>query len=196
MPINLLLALLALLGPVSVLAAESDPYAADRQALIKLFREMEASINAQDVERMVAQMHPAGDGDLAERRGLARTRRDQGLLSADGQGRAAHPRPLPDRPPSWAPRTFLRHGEVAVADGTMVDEFFPVARGPFTPKFQLDLDLGEDRRTVESGVDAPVVERVHQFAARRSESGHLVRGGGRRLLGLVLGWLLGRMRRR
>jgi hypothetical protein len=56
--LNLLLALLALLGPASALAADNDPYAADRQALIKIFREIEASINAQDVDRMVAQMAP------------------------------------------------------------------------------------------------------------------------------------------
>jgi hypothetical protein len=56
--LNLLLALLALLGPVSALAADNDPYAADRQALIKLFREMEASINAQDVDRMVPRWLP------------------------------------------------------------------------------------------------------------------------------------------
>jgi len=50
------LALLA--AGVSLATAADDPHAADRQALIRLFREMEASINAQDVERMVAQMHP------------------------------------------------------------------------------------------------------------------------------------------
>ena len=45
-------------GPGRALAADADPYADDRAALIKVFREIEASINAQDVDRMVKQMHP------------------------------------------------------------------------------------------------------------------------------------------
>src|SRR5262249_46657326 len=39
-------------------AADADPHAEDRQALLKVFREIEAAINAQDVDRMVANMHP------------------------------------------------------------------------------------------------------------------------------------------
>ena len=39
-------------------AADADPRADDRTELIKVFREIEASINAQDVDRMVRQMAP------------------------------------------------------------------------------------------------------------------------------------------
>src|SRR5258707_8542052 len=40
-------------------AADADSHDEDRKALIKVFHEIEASINAQDVDRMVAQMDPA-----------------------------------------------------------------------------------------------------------------------------------------
>ena len=50
--------LLGVLGAVGVHAADADPYAQDRQALLKVFREIEAGINDQNVDRMVAQMHP------------------------------------------------------------------------------------------------------------------------------------------
>ena len=39
-------------------AADADPRADDRKELLKVFREIEASINAQDVDRMVQQMAP------------------------------------------------------------------------------------------------------------------------------------------
>lgn len=51
----------ALAMPTLLQAADldpSDPHAADRQALIKVFQEIEVGINDQNIERMVAQMTP------------------------------------------------------------------------------------------------------------------------------------------
>ncbi len=113
-------------------AAEADPHAADRQALITLFREMEASINAQDVERMVAQMHPQAtvtwlNGEVSRGHDEIRAyyhrmvKGDQRILD----------RYLTTAKLGASAR-FFGNGEVAVADGTMVDQFFPVARGAFS----------------------------------------------------------------
>ncbi len=127
----LYLLFLLLPGPGSALAADADPYAADRQALIRLFREMEASINAQDVDRMVAQMHPQAtvtwlNGEVS--RGHDEIRAYYNRM-VKGEQR------ILDRYLTTAKlgahARFFGNGEVAVADGTMEDEFFPVARGPF-----------------------------------------------------------------
>ncbi|HMV05316.1 MAG TPA: nuclear transport factor 2 family protein [Accumulibacter sp.] len=123
------LALLA--AGVSLATAADDPHAADRQALIRLFREMEASINAQDVERMVAQMHPQAtvtwlNGEVS---------RGHDEIRAYYQRMVKGDQRILDRylttAKLGASARFFGNGEVAVADGTMVDEFFPVARGPF-----------------------------------------------------------------
>jgi len=126
---SLLLALLAA-GVLPATAAD-DPHAADRQALIRLFREMEASINAQDVERMVAQMHPQAtvtwlNGEVS---------RGHDEIRAYYQRMVKGDQRILDRylttAKLGASARFFGNGEVAVADGTMADEFFPVARGPF-----------------------------------------------------------------
>ena len=194
--LNLLLVLLALLGPASALAADNDPYAADRQALIRIFREIEASINAQDVDRMVAQMAPEAtvtwlNGEVS--RGHAEIKAyyhrmvkgeqrilDRYLTTAK-IGASAH---------------FFGHGEVAVADGTMVDEFFPVARGPFT--------LNSNWTSTSAKIDGQwKVVSMHlslnvftnSLIAEAKEAIWWA-AGGTGLAGLVLGWLIGRMRRR
>ena len=194
--LNLLLVLLALLGPASALAADNDPYAADRQALIRIFREIEASINAQDVDRMVAQMAPEAtvtwlNGEVS--RGHAEIKAyyhrmvkgeqrilDRYLTTAK-IGASAH---------------FFGHGEVAVADGTMVDEFFPVARGPFT--------LNSNWTSTSAKIDGQwKVVWMHlssnvftnSLIAEAKEAIWWA-AGGTGLAGLVLGWLIGRMRRR
>jgi hypothetical protein len=117
--------------PLTMARAADDPHAEDRKELLKVFREIEAAINAQSVDRMVMQMAPDATVTVAQRRSVARARRDQGLLRAHGQGREADPRQVHDAAKVSAPARFFGGGEVAVADGTTEDEFFPVARGPF-----------------------------------------------------------------
>src|SRR4029450_530175 len=50
----------SLLFPLLVMraVAADDPHAEDRKELLKVFREIEAGINAQSVDRMVTQMAP------------------------------------------------------------------------------------------------------------------------------------------
>jgi ketosteroid isomerase-like protein len=194
--LNLLLALLALLGPVSALAADNDPYAADRQALIKIFREIEASINAQDVDRMVTQMHPHAtvtwlNGEVSrghaeikayyQRMLKGEQRTLDRYLTTAKLGASAH---------------FFGNGEVAVADGTMEDEFFPVARGPFT--------LNSNWTSTSAKIDGKwKVVSMHLssnvftnslIAEAKEAIWYAAAGAG--VAGLLLGGLIGRMRRR
>jgi len=112
-------------------AADDDPHVQERQALLKVFREIEAGINDQNVDRMVAQMHPQAtvtwlNGEISRghdeikayyhRMVKGEKRYLDKYLTAAKVG---------------APARFYGNGELAVADGSTEDEFFPVARGPF-----------------------------------------------------------------
>lgn len=128
--LNLLLAVtLAVLTPGQARADAGDSHAADREALIKVFHEMEAAINDQNVERMVAQMTP--DATVTWLNGEVSRGHDQ--IRAYYQRMVKGPERILDKYTTAAKigahaRFF---GDVAVADGTMHDSFFPVARGPF-----------------------------------------------------------------
>jgi len=127
--------LFALTIPGFLHAAEldsNDPHAADRQALITVFKEVEAGINAQDVERMVAQMAP--DTTVTWLNGEVSRGHDE--IRAYYQRMVSGPERILEKYTTVAKigehaRFF---GDVAVADGTMVDTFIPVARKPFELK--------------------------------------------------------------
>lgn len=192
----LLVLLFASLGAVDAVAADGDPHATDRQALIAIFHEMEAAINAQDVERMIAQMSPdvtvtwlngevsRGHAEIkayydrmlrGERRTLDR------YLTTAKLGASAH---------------FFGNGEVAVADGTMEDEFFPVARGPFR--------LSSNWTSTSAKIDGKwQVVSMHLssnvftnslIAEAKAAIWYAAAGAG--FAGLLLGGLLGRLWRR
>ncbi|HNH25328.1 MAG TPA: nuclear transport factor 2 family protein, partial [Accumulibacter sp.] len=121
--------LLMLNGTLS--AVETDPHAADRQSLLHVFREIEAGINDQDVERMVAQMDRQAtvtwlNGEVSRGHDEIRAyyqrmvKGDQRILNRyQTHAKVA------------ARARFFADGQLAVADGTMEDEFFPVSRAPF-----------------------------------------------------------------
>ena len=120
---------LALLSVVAAHAADPDPHAEDRKELLKVFREIEASINAQDVDRMVQQMAPNAtvtwlNGEVS--RGHAEIKAYYDRM-VKGEKRILDKYTTAAK--VAAPARFF--GDVAVADGTTEDEFFPVARGPF-----------------------------------------------------------------
>ena len=125
------LALAALLRPFP-LTAQSDGRQDDREALRKILSEVEKAINAQDIEGIVAQMSPdctvtwwnaeISRGHDEIRAYYRRMVKDEGRLINKYTTQAklgAHAR-------------FVGSGgDVALADGSMEDEFFPVIRGPF-----------------------------------------------------------------
>jgi len=177
-------------------AAAEDLHEADRKALLKVFREIEAGINDQNVERMIAQMHP--QATVTWLNGVISRGHDeirayyQRMVKADNR----YIDKYLTQAKVGAPARFYGNGEVAVADGSMEDEFFPVARGPFklssrwtstSAKFDgewkvVSLHLSSNVFTnslIEEATDAAVKVGV---------------GAG--VGGLILGFLIGRWRRR
>ena len=106
-----------------------DPRAADRQALVKVFKEIEAGINDQNVERMVAQMTPDATVTWLN----AEVSRGHEQIRAYYQRMVKGPERILNKYTTAAKlgehaRFF---GDVAVADGSMQDAFSPVTRKPF-----------------------------------------------------------------
>ncbi len=128
LPLMLALALPTLLQETAF-ADPADPHAADRQALIKVFQEIEAGINDQNIERMVAQMTPDAtvtwlNGEVSRGHDEIRAYYQRMVKGSD---RILNKYTTAAKIGAHA-RFF---GEIAVADGTMQDSFFPVSRKPF-----------------------------------------------------------------
>jgi ketosteroid isomerase-like protein len=111
-------------------AQQPDPHADDRKQLRTMLAEFEAAINAQSIDRMVAQM----DDNVtviwlnAEvSRGKDEVRAYYGRMV--GHDKAILKKYL-TKASLGAPAKF--YGEVAIADGSAADEFYPIARGFFT----------------------------------------------------------------
>lgn len=120
---------ISMLFQTQAYAAAVDPHAADRQALIKVFTEIEAGINDQNVERMVAQMTPDATVTWLN----AEVSRGHDQIRAYYQRMVKGPERILNKYTTAAKlgehaRFF---GDVAVADGSMQDTFFPVTRKPF-----------------------------------------------------------------
>ncbi len=126
----------ALLGSMPMPAQndshQNDSHQEDRQALLKILSEVEAAINAQDIEGLIALMRPdctvtwwnaeisRGHADI--RAYYRRMVKDEGRFISKYTTKAK----LGDHA-----RFLGSGGDVAVADGSMEDEFFPIIRGPF-----------------------------------------------------------------
>jgi ketosteroid isomerase-like protein len=121
----------ALLASIPM-SAQTDPHQEDRQALLKILSEVESAINAQDIEGLIALMRPdctvtwwnaeisRGHDDI--RAYYRRMVKDEGRYISKYTTKAK----LGDHA-----RFLGSGGDVAVADGSMEDEFFPIIRGPF-----------------------------------------------------------------
>jgi len=111
---------------------QPDLHQEDRQALLKILSRVESAINAQDIEGLIAQMDPActvtwwnaeiSRGHDEIRSYYRKMVKDDGRLITKYMTQAklgGHAR-------------FVGSGtDVALADGSMEDEFFPIIRGPF-----------------------------------------------------------------
>ncbi len=129
------LAVAVLLWPAAMLAqivGQEDPRQADHLALRKILSEVEKAINAQDIDGMLAQMDPNctvtwwnaeishGHDDIVAY--YRRMVKDEGRLITRYTTQAKVDGPA---------RFIGSGGDVAVAEGSMEDEFFPILRGPF-----------------------------------------------------------------
>lgn len=106
-----------------------DPHAADREALLKVFHEIEAGINDQNIDRMIAQMTPDAtviwlSGDIS---------RGHEEIRAYYNRVVKGPERILDKYTTKATLGVKArfYGTVAVADGSMQDSFYPVSRKPF-----------------------------------------------------------------
>lgn len=111
------------------LAADNDPHAADRKQLLQLMNAVESAINEQNVDRMLTQF--ADDAIVtwlnAE---VSRGKEEikayyQRMVGAEG----AILKKYLTKAALGAPARF--YGDIAVADGSTADEFFPWKRGVF-----------------------------------------------------------------
>ena len=177
-------------------AADADPRADDRKELIKVFREIEASINAQDVDRMVQQMAP--DATVTWLNG--EVSRGHAEIKAYYDRMVKGEKRILDRYTTTAkvgaPARFFGNGEVAVADGTTEDEFFPVARGPFrlsskwtSTSAKLDGQWKVVGLHLSSNVFTNPLMDEAKAAVWYAATGCLAGG-------FMLGWFMARMRRR
>lgn len=176
------------------LADAADPHGADREALIKVFHEMEAAINDQNVERMIGQMTP--DATVTWLNGEVSRGHEQ--IRAYYQRMVKGPDRILDKYTTAAKlgahaRFF---GDVAVADGTMRDSFFPVSRAPF----QLDSNWS----SVSVKVDGQWKVAAMHLSANvftndligEAKSAAVKTGIGGAVAGLVLGLLVAWLRKR
>ena len=180
--------------PVTMARAADDPHAEDRKELLKVFREIEAAINAQSVDRMVTQMTP--DATVTWLNG--EVSRGHAEIKAYYDRMVKGEKRILDRYTTAAkvsaPARFF--GDVAVADGTTDDEFFPVARGPFrlssnwtSTSAKIDGQWKVVGLHLSSNVFTNPLLDEAKSAVWYTATGCLAGG-------FVLGWLTARIRRR
>ena len=131
---NTLSRLAAFVAAVSVIgsasAQQQDPRGEDRKQLRAMLAEFEAAINAQSIDRMIAEMDDSVTViwlNAEVSRGKDEVRAYYGRMV--GHDKAILTKYL-TKATIGAPARF--YGDVAIADGSTADEFYPVARGVFT----------------------------------------------------------------
>ena len=110
-------------------AADPDPHEAERKQLLAVFAEVEGSINDQNIDRMLAQM----DDNVTVIWLNAEVSRGKDEVKAYYRrmvgGENAILKKYLTKAKVGAPAKF--YGDIAVADGSAADEFYPNARGVF-----------------------------------------------------------------
>ena len=182
----------ALMRPLPM-TAQNDLHQQDRQALLKILSEVEKAINAQDIEGIIAQMSPdctvtwwnaeISRGHDEIRAYYRRMVKDEGRIISKYTTQAklgAHAR-------------FVGSGaDVALADGSMEDEFFPIIRGPFK------LNSRWSATAAKSGGEWKIVNlHLSSNVFTNPLISELTRalwyaGGAGLVIGGLAGWLLGR----
>ncbi|MBI2687249.1 MAG: hypothetical protein HYX27_13100 [Acidobacteria bacterium] len=178
---------------LSDMADNIDPHAKDREQLIQILREVEASINAQSLDGMVQQMDAKATvvwANCEVSRGPAEI-----LAYYDRMVKAkgAILTKYTTKAELSGPARFLGDGTVAIADGEMEDEFTPVIRGPFRLRSRWTTTIAKidgQWKVVGLHLSANVFNNVLLDEAKRAL---LYAGAAGVVLGMLLCWLLGRL---
>jgi ketosteroid isomerase-like protein len=182
----------ALLRPLPM-TSQDDLHQEDRQALLKILSAVESAINAQDIEGMIAQMRP----DCTVTWWNAEISRGHSDIRAYYQRMVKAPGRIISKYTTQAKlgahaRFVGSGGDVALADGSMEDEFFPIIRGPFK------LNSRWSATAAKSGGEWKIVN-LHLSANVFTNSliSELTRalwfaGGAGLVAGVLAGWFLGR----
>jgi uncharacterized protein (TIGR02246 family) len=189
------LTLAALLRPLPM-TAQDDLHQEDRQALLKILSKVETAINAQDVEGILSQMRPdctvtwwnaeisRGHDDI--RAYYRRMVKDEGRIITKYTTHTklgGHAR-------------FIGSGaDVAVAEGSMEDEFFPVVRGPFKLNSRWSATAAKsdgEWKIVNLHLSSNVF--TNQLIAELTRA-LWIAGGVALVIGVLAGWFLGRRAR-
>jgi ketosteroid isomerase-like protein len=124
---GLIAAICLLIG--SAWAQQPDPRAEDRKQLRAMLAEFEAAINAQSIDRMIAEM----DDNVTVIWLNAEVSRGKDEVRAYYGRMVGHEKAILKKyltkATIGAPAKF--YGDVAIAEGSTADEFYPIARGPF-----------------------------------------------------------------
>ncbi len=113
----------------SICAETADPHADDRKQLLQIFSEIEKGINEQNIDRMVAQMDENATVIwLNAEASRGHTEIKAYYRRMVGTGDAILKKYTTTAKVAMPARFF---GDIAVADGTMVDEFLPIRRDAF-----------------------------------------------------------------
>lgn len=186
---------LALLTALSFAAyGQEDPHSADRQQMLAILKDVEASINSQSLELMTKQMDSNAvvvwaNGEVS--RGPAEVLAYYDRM-VKGNGRILTKYTTKAKLSGHA--RFLSN-DVAIADGTMEDEYTPVVRGPFKLNGQWTTTLAKidgQWKIVALHLSANVFNNV---LIDEAKSALIYTGGGGAAVGLLLGFLLGRRRK-
>jgi uncharacterized protein (TIGR02246 family) len=178
------------------LSAQTDLHQEDRQALLKILGQVQEAINAQNIEEMIAVMRPdctvtwwnaeVSHGHDEIRAYYRKMVKDPGryitkyTTSAQLDGHA---------------RFVGESGDVAIAQGSMEDEFFPIVRGPFKLNSRWSATVAKSNGEwkiaslhLSSNVFTNVLISELTRAIWVAGSAALVVGG-------LVGWFLGRRKR-
>jgi ketosteroid isomerase-like protein len=178
------------------MTAQDDLHQEDRQALLKILSEVEQAINAQDIEGIMAQMRSdctvtwwnaeISHGHAEIRAYYQRMVKDKGRYISKYTTQAkldGHAR-------------FIGSGaDVAVAQGSMEDEFFPIIRGPFKLNSRWSATAAKEGgkwKIVNLHLSSNVFTNVLISELTRAL---WFAGGAGLVVGAVGGWLFGRRRK-
>ena len=190
-------AIAALLQP-SPMTAQEDLHQEDRKALLKILSEVEHAINAQDVEAIIAQMRP----DCTVTWWNAEISRGHDEIRAYYRRMVKDPGRIISKYTTQAKlgehARFVGAGaDVALADGSMEDEFFPIIRGPFKLNSRWSATAAKSAEGVWKIVNLHLSANVFTNTLISELTKALwYAGGAGVLVGGLAGWFIGRRKKR